>query len=337
MNNTDIKQLASLLEKKKKIFVVTHKNPDGDAIGSAIGWGRFLKNMGHEVTVSAPNEFPNFLAWIEGSENIVLYSKEADKVKQSIDQAEVIFCLDFNALQRIDETGDLIAKAKAKKVLIDHHQQPEAFPDITFSDTSACSTSQMVFEIIEALGKKELMDAGAAAALYTGIMTDTGSFKFPCTTAETHRVISELIKAGANNSEIHLAIYDNQSIDRLALVGHCLNTMEVMPQYRMAIIKVNKKDHQTYNIQKGDTEGIVNYPLSVKDIVFSAFFREDKDLVKISFRSKGSFDVNALARKYFNGGGHINAAGGISSDGLEKAIVKLKSVLPEYEKELNKK
>lgn len=336
MDKQLIQQLSELLQGRKKIFVVSHKNPDGDAIGSAIGWGRFLKNMGHEVVVSTPNEYPDFIAWIEGAKDILMYSQHPDKVKEEVAAADLIFCLDFNALQRIDETGDLIAKAKGKKVLIDHHQQPESFPDITFSDVTACSTSQMVFEIIEALGQKKLMDAGAAAALYVGIMTDTGSFKFPSTTAQTHRVISELIYAGANNAHIHQLVYDNQSMDRLKLVGHCLDTMEVLSQYKMAIIKVTKKDHQTFNIQKGDSEGIVNYPLGVKDIVFSAFFREDKDLVKISFRSKGTFDVNALARKYFSGGGHINAAGGVSSEGLEKAIQKLKDVLPEYEAELLK-
>lgn len=335
MNQQSIQQLSELLQGKKKIFVVSHKNPDGDAIGSAIGWGRFLMNMGHEVVVSTPNEYPDFISWIEGAKDILMFSKNPDQVKDKVENADLIFCLDFNALHRIDETGDLIAKAKGKKILIDHHQQPEEFPDITFSDVKACSTSQMVFEIIEALGQKNLLDAAGAAALYVGIMTDTGSFKFPSTTAETHRVVGELIAAGADNAAIHQLVYDNQSIDRLRLVGHCIDTMEVLLQYKMAIIKVTKKDHQTFNIQKGDSEGIVNYPLSVKDIVFSAFFREDKDVVKISFRSKGSFDVNALARKHFNGGGHINAAGGISNDGLEKAIQKLKDVLPQYVQELN--
>ena len=293
-------------------------------------------NMGHEVVVSTPNEYPDFISWIEGAKDILMYVKNPDQVKEKVESADLIFCLDFNALHRIDETGDLIAKAKGKKILIDHHQQPEEFPDITFSDVKACSTSQMVFEIIEALGQKNLLDAAGAAALYVGIMTDTGSFKFPSTTAETHRVVGELIAAGADNAAIHQLVYDNQSIDRLRLVGHCIDTMEVLLQYKMAIIKVTKKDHQTFNIQKGDSEGIVNYPLSVKDIVFSAFFREDKEVVKISFRSKGSFDVNALARKHFNGGGHINAAGGISNEGLEKAIQKLKDVLPQYAQELNK-
>jgi len=292
--------------------------------------------MGHEVVVSTPNEYPDFISWIEGAKDILMYVKNPDQVKEKVESADLIFCLDFNALHRIDETGDLIAKAKGKKILIDHHQQPEEFPDITFSDVKACSTSQMVFEIIEALGQKNLLDAAGAAALYVGIMTDTGSFKFPSTTAETHRVVGELIAAGADNAAIHQLVYDNQSIDRLRLVGHCIDTMEVLLQYKMAIIKVTKKDHQTFNIQKGDSEGIVNYPLSVKDIVFSAFFREDKEVVKISFRSKGSFDVNALARKHFNGGGHINAAGGISNEGLEKAIQKLKDVLPQYAQELNK-
>ncbi len=335
MDSTAIAQLGDLLAGKKKIFIVTHKNPDGDAIGSEVGWGRFLMKMGHEVTMTVPNEFPDFLNWIEGSNAILLWTTAAEKIKTAVAEADIICCLDFNALHRIDEIGELIAVAKGKKILIDHHQQPDTFPDITFSDVSACSTSQMVFEIIEALDKKELMDAGAAGALYCGIMTDTGSFKFPSTTATTHRVVGELIAAGADNAAIHQLVYDTQSLDRLYLIGHCLNTMEVLPKYKTAIIKVAKKDHYTFNIQRGDSEGIVNYPLSVKNIHLSVFMREDKDMVKISFRSKGNFDVNAIARKHFGGGGHINAAGGMFTEGLEKAVQKLKDILPEYEQELN--
>ncbi|MFM7024061.1 MAG: DHH family phosphoesterase [Flavobacteriales bacterium] len=336
MDSIAIAQLGELLAGKKKIFIVTHKNPDGDAIGSAVGWGRFLMKMGHDVTMAVPNEFPDFLNWIESSSEVLLWTVNADKIRETLSAAEIIFCLDFNSLHRIDEIGELIALAKGKKVLIDHHQQPDTFPDITFSDVTACSTSQMVFEVIEALGKKELIDAGAAGAMYCGIMTDTGSFKFPSTTATTHRVVGELIEAGADNAKIHQLVYDTQSLDRLHLIGHCLNTMEVLPAYKTAIIKVAKKDHHTFNIQRGDSEGIVNYPLSVKDIHMSVFLREDKDMVKISFRSKGSVDVNVIARKHFSGGGHINAAGGVSMEGLDKAVQKLKAILPEYAQELNK-
>jgi phosphoesterase RecJ-like protein len=336
LNSIAIAQLAELLAGPKKVFIVTHKNPDGDAIGSAVGWGRFLTKMGHEVTIAVPNEFPDFLNWIEGSAEVLLWTQHSNQIRVAVQEADVICCLDFNALQRIDEIGDLIALASGVKVLIDHHQQPDTFPDIVFSDVTACSTSQMVFEIIEALGRKDLIDAGAAGAMYCGIMTDTGSFKFPCTTATTHRVVGELIHAGAKNAEIHQSVYDTQSMDRLYLIGHCLNNMEVLPKFKTAIIKVSKKDHHTFNIQRGDSEGIVNYPLAVKDIHMSVFMREDKDLVKISFRSKGALDVNVIARKYFGGGGHINAAGGVYTEGLDKAIQKLKEVLPEYEQELNK-
>ena len=322
----ELHELKSILNNKPSVFIVTHKSPDGDAMGSSLGLAGALKKKGCSVNVIAPSEYPKFLRWIKGNEEVLVWGEDNERVKDAADKADVLFCLDFNALHRIDEVGDLVAKSKGKKVMIDHHQQPDDFADLIISDTSASSTAEMIYEFLESLGEEKLIDGDIGEALYCGIMTDTGSFRFSSTTARTHRVAGKLIDFGADHSMVHRRIYDSNTKRRLKLLGYCLMNMEVLDNKNTAIFKITREDHKTFNIQKGDTEGIVNYGLSMPNIKCSVFFREDKNIVKISFRSKDDYDVNKFAREHFNGGGHINAAGGMSNDSLEEAIGKFKKV-----------
>lgn len=326
----DFKVISDIIDNEPNVFIVTHKNPDGDAMGSSLGLANFLKKKNAQVTVVAPTEYPDFLDWIEGNDSVKVWGKDNDVIIKASQTADVIFCLDFNALHRIDEVGKLVEKSKAYKVMIDHHQQPDGFADLTISDTSACSTAEMVYEFIEKLNGVDLIDQGIGEALYCGIMTDTGSFRFPATTPKTHRITAELMERGTNHTLVQRRIYDSNSASRLKLLGHCLLNMEVMDDLGVAFIQISKKDHNRFNIKKGDTEGIVNYGLSMAHIQCSAFFREDKGIVKISFRSKDDFDVNQFARKYFNGGGHINAAGGMSRESMSSAIEKFKQNIKKF-------
>ena len=325
----ELNELKSILNNQPKVFIVTHKSPDGDAMGSSLGLAGVLKKKGCDVTVVAPTEYPKFLRWIKGNEEVLVWGENNNQIIKSAEEADVLFCLDFNALHRIDEVGDLVAKAKGKKVMIDHHQQPDDFADLMISDTSASSTAEMVYEFVENIGDDGLVDGDIGEALYCGIMTDTGSFRFPSTTVRTHRVAGEIIAKGADHAIVHRRIYDSNTQRRLKLLGYCLMNMEVLDGLKTAIIKISKEDHKTFNIQKGDSEGIVNYGLSMPHIQCSVFFREDKDIVKISFRSKDDYNVNEFARKYFNGGGHVNAAGGMSKDSLEETVARFKKIISE--------
>ena len=277
----EFQELQSILNKKAKVVIVTHKNPDGDAMGSSLGLAGILKKKGCELAVIAPTEYPTFLNWIKGNEEVLVWGKNNKLIKKFIQEADVLFCLDFNALHRIDEVGVLISESNGKKVMIDHHQQPDDFVDYMMSDTSASSTAEMVYEFIEKLGDENLIDGGIGEALYCGIMTDTGSFRFPSTTNKTHAIVGKIIEKGADHSMVHRRIYDSNTQRRLKLLGYCLMNMEVLDRYKVAIIKISQEDHKIYNIQKGDTEGIVNYGLSMSHIQCSAFFREDDDIVKI--------------------------------------------------------
>lgn len=323
----ELNELKSILNNQPKVFIVTHKSPDGDAMGSSLGLAGVLKKKGCEVTVVAPTEYPKFLNWIKGNEEVLVWGEHNEAIQKSASEADVLFCLDFNALHRIDEVGDLVAKANGKKVMIDHHQQPDDFADLMISDTTSSSTAEMVYEFVESIGDEDLVDGDIGESLYCGIMTDTGSFRFPSTTVRTHRVAGEIISRGADHAMVHRRIYDNNTQRRLKLMGHCLLTMEVLDGHKVAIMKLSKADHKTFNIQKGDSEGIVNYGLSMPHVQCSVFFREDKDIVKISFRSKDDYNVNEFARAHFNGGGHINAAGGMSKDSLEETVARFKKII----------
>jgi len=337
MNSESISAVKNLLNSPKNIVVVGHKNPDGDAIGSCLGLANFLRQKGHLVSVLMPNDFPTFLKWIPEAANITIYEKDVKKSKELVTKADIIFTLDFNALNRTGGLQDLLENAKATFVLIDHHQQPDDYATIIYSDVTMCSTSQMVFHFMEALDGLDFLNAAIATQLYVGMMTDTGSFRFPATTATTHRVIANLIDAGAKNSEIHQNVYDTNSPDRLKLLGTALNNLVLIPEYNTAFITLSQEELNTNNFKKGDTEGFVNYALSIEGIVFAIIFIENKKegIIKISLRSKGDFSVNEFSRSHFNGGGHTNAAGGRSLLSLPETIAEFSSLLPNYKKALS--
>ncbi|WP_299711317.1 bifunctional oligoribonuclease/PAP phosphatase NrnA [uncultured Tenacibaculum sp.] len=332
----NFKELSSYLETSRRIVIIGHKNPDGDAIGSTLGLKHYFDKKGHTTQVLMPNEFPDFLHWIPGVETVYRFDRQNNQCVKALSKSDIIFLLDFNALHRVgDDMKNTLSKYENDFALIDHHQQPDDFTYM-YSDTSICSTCQMVYNFIEMFDDLDLIDENIATCLYTGIMTDTGSFRFRSTTSKTHRIIADLIDKGAKNDVIHSNVYDANSFNRLQLLGRALSNLQVLPEYKTAFIPLTQKDKESFNYQKGDTEGIVNYALSVKGIVFAVIFIEDVEqkIVKISFRSKGSFSVNQFARNYFNGGGHDNAAGGRSEDSIENTIQKFTALLPKYKNEL---
>ena len=337
MNTTTIIELKKLLSTPKKVVIVPHKNPDGDAMGSTLGLCQFLKKLGHTATVIAPNDYPDFLKWIPGTEDVLIHEMDTKTSEAHILSADLIFTLDFNALHRCGAMGAPIANAEAIKIMIDHHQQPDTYAQYVYSDVSMCSTSQMVYHFIEKMERLDLIDIATGEALYTGIMTDTASFRFPLTTSTTHKVIAHLIDIGVEKSKIHNAVYDTNSFGRLQLLGCAMNNLRFLENHHTAYITLTNKELDAHGFKKGDTEGLVNYGLSLKGAKFAAIFIEhqEESIIKISFRSKGDFDVNKFARNHFNGGGHNNASGGRSDLNLEDTITKFTTLLAEYESELN--
>lgn len=336
MKKDDINSIKTLLSTPQAVVVIPHKNPDGDAIGSTLGLFHYLKSYGHQVTVIAPNDYPDFLKWMPEESTILKYETQKEKSDQFINEANIIFTLDFNDLSRIGDMQDIVAESTATKVMIDHHQQPGDYADYMYSDVSMSSTAEMVYHFIDMLDDNDKITTEIATCLYVGIMTDTGSFRFPSTTSTTHEVVSDLISKGAKNSEIHNNIYDTNSYSRLQLLGRALSNLRVIPEYRTAYITLSQEELNTFNFKKGDTEGFVNYGLSLEGIIFAAIFIESQQekIIKISLRSKGEFSVNELSRAHFNGGGHTNAAGGRSELNMKQTIDKFISILPLYTEDL---
>lgn len=326
--------LTELLASPKKIVITTHHKPDGDAMGSSLGLYNFLIQLGHHATVIAPTDYPDFLSWLPGNGDVIIYTEHTEKSAALIANANLIFCLDFNALGRINDMGALVGASKAYKIMIDHHLEPEDFDDYRHWNINACATAQLVFDfVVNELHQPELINKDVATCLYTGIMTDSASFRLPNTTSTVHRIVADLIDAGAVNWRIHELVYNNASEGRLRFLGHCLaNCLEVLPEYDTAIIAVSKDDLQKFDVETGDTEGIVNYALSMANIKLAAFIVERGDKVKLSLRSKGEFPANEICKKYFSGGGHRNAAGGSSTDSLQEVVQQFKTILPEYKK-----
>jgi len=323
-------ELQSFLETPKNIVIVGHRNPDGDAMGATLGLCHYLKKKGHIPTVVVPNEYPKFLHWLPGSDTTYRFDWQNSQSQRAINASDIIFLLDFNALHRVGyDMQNTLESYQKDFVLIDHHQQPDEFTYM-YSDTEMCSTCQMVYHFIEKMGDIDLLDSDIATCLYTGIMTDTGSFRFRSTTSLTHRVIANLIDNGAENDRIHSNVYDSSSYGRLQLLGQALSNLKVLPAYKTAYITLTDQEKVANNFTKGDTEGIVNYALSIEGVVMAAIFIEDKEqeIIKISFRSKGTFSVNQFARDNFSGGGHDNAAGGKSDLSMDETIKKFNSLLP---------
>ena len=327
--------IKAIVENASNIVITTHKSPDGDAIGSSLALFHFLKKMNKQVTVVVPDAFPKFLNWMEGTTTILNYEEQKTKVLPIIEQADLIFSLDYNGLSRIGDLAEPIGASDATKIVIDHHQNPQEFAQHYIVDTASCSTAQLVYEFIEGLGELQYIDEVVGSCIYCGIMTDTGSFRFPSTTAKTHRIIAHLIELGVDGAQIHEQVYDTYSMNRLELLGYALTEkMKVFPELNAAYISLSQKELSRFNFQKGDTEGLVNYPLSIDGIKFAALITEKENDISISFRSKGNFYVNELANKYFDGGGHVYAAGGRSLLTLEETIVKLEEVIQSYKSEL---
>lgn len=336
MNSERIAAVKKLLSVPQKIVIVPHKNPDGDAIGSSLALWHYLRNSGQQAVIVSPNDYPKFLKWMPGNEHILNFERENSQALEAIESASVVFTLDFNHLGRIGQMHSVLEQKAATFIMIDHHQAPSDYAEIMYSDVLMSSTCEMVYNFIEFLGDQNTITPEIANCLYTGIMTDTGSFKFSSTTSRTHQVVANLIEKGAENTKIHHHIYDTNSPSRLHLLGCALKNMVILTAYRTAYITLTQEELDTYNYQKGDTEGFVNYGLTLENICFAVIFIENREegIIKISFRSEGDFSVNEFARNHFNGGGHDNAAGGKSDHNMKETTAHFVSLLEQYKDKL---
>lgn len=332
----DIDAIGRLLAEPQTVLITTHQNPDADAMGSSLALAGYLRKKGHRVTVVTPTEYPQSLHWMAGNDSVIAFDeKQRIAVSQLIDSASAIFCLDFSAIDRIKELAPMVRQARATKVLIDHHLEPESFADAALWDPTAASTTELVFRLIVELGDKNLIDVPIAECLYAGLMTDTGSFRHSNTTGNVHRMAAELVDLKIDVSSIHRRIFDNVSLDKFRLLGYVLNEkLKVLPEYKFAYITLTDAELKQYRSKTGDTEGMVNYALSVDGVVMAAILIDRLDEIRISFRSIGNFSVRDLSSAHFNGGGHRNAAGGRSSLSLQETEQKLLSILPQYQQQL---
>ncbi len=328
-SDKDITSVDVLIKNSKKIVITTHHKPDGDAMGSSLGLYSYLKQRGCDVYVVTPSEYPEFLNWLPNNDLVINFENAKNTATELISTADLIFCLDFNFLNRVEKMESVLRNSSAKKVLIDHHLDPEKVYDIAFSFTEACSTCELVYRFIVAMGDKAKLTKDIAECLYCGIMTDTNSFRYQSMRAEVHRIIAELMEAGAENYKIHERIYDVSTENRLRLLGYTLkDKLIVLPEFNTAYIALSIAELEMFNFKSGDTEGLVNYALSINGIRLAAFFSESLDIIKISFRSKGDFSVKEFSGKYFNGGGHKNASGGRSDLPLNETVKKFIDLLP---------
>ena len=324
-------ELQQILSSPKNIVITTHHKPDGDALGSSLGLLNYLSKKGHHVTMVSPSEYPEFLSWMKGSSAVIDFIRNPKSAQKAFEVAEIVFCLDFNDPRRVEKMMDLLITSKAIKVLFDHHLDALNFCNYQFSFPNSCATAEIIYHFILANGDQALIDPDIAECFYTGIMTDTGSFRFDNVSADTHIVAAGLLAAGAKHTKIHDLIYDNYSEMRLHFLGHCLkDKLVVLPEFFAAYIAVSKEEMDVYKHQPGDLEGIVNFALSIKGIKIAVLFSERDGLVKMSFRSKSGYSVKEIAEKHFEGGGHKNAAGGRSTLSLEETVNKFKGLLSSY-------
>ena len=328
--------LRKELAKPQQIVVTAHHKPDGDALGSSLAMYHWLKAKGHAVNVVLPSDFPTFLDWMPGRQDVVIYPQNKTESDALIASADIIFCLDFNGLTRIHAMAESVRDAKGLKVMIDHHLDPDGFDDFRHWDSNAAATAQLVYDfIVNLMAEPDAITADIATCLYTGIMTDTGSFRFQSTTAEIHLIIADLIGRGAKNWEIHEQVYNSNTENRLKFLGYCLlNRLEVLPEYRTALFSISREDLGRFHITTGDTEGLVNYALSISGMKLAALIIDRTEQVKLSLRSIGDFPCNEVCKEHFNGGGHRNAAGGNSNEPLPDVVKKFKALLPEYKTRL---
>ena len=330
----NVDHVEKWFEKADKIVIVSHVSPDGDAIGSSLGLYHFLTSQDKNVHVIVPNAFPDFLKWMPGAKDIIQYNRYKDFADKLIQEADVICCLDFNVLSRIDDMEEAVKNAPGRKMLVDHHLYPGDFAKILISHPGISSTSELVFRLICQLGNFSDISKEGAECIYTGMMTDTGGFTYNSNNREIYLIIGELLSKGIDKDEIYRRVFNTYSEDRLRLMGYVLyDKMQVYPEFNAALITLSRAEQKKFRYVKGDTEGFVNMPLSIKNVCFSAFLREDteKDMIKISLRSVGTFPCNQVAADFFNGGGHLNASGGEFYGPMEEAIALFKQALVKYE------
>lgn len=333
----EISALKALLSTPQKIVITTHANPDADALGSSLGLYHFLKNRGHHTEVITPTAYPEFLHWMEGNDQVIVHSEDTDtQVSESIRNADLICCLDFSGLKRIKDLGDKVGNAPGKKLLVDHHLNPENFAEYELWDQKAAATAELIYDLILLLDGKSEINPAIAEALYAGIMTDTGSFKHGSTSAKIHRTVAELIDHGTDVNKVSRLIYDTNSLNKLRFIGYALmEKLIVNVEHHVAYFVISDEEHDRFHLKSGDTEGLVNYALSIKGIVVAAIIMEKDDEVKMSFRSVGDYAVNDFASEHFNGGGHKNAAGGLSDGNLEETVEKFKTLIPQFQQTHN--
>jgi len=335
MTETDFTEVKKVLATPKDIIIFGHRNPDGDAIGSSLGLMHYLNKFGHQVKVLYPSDYPANFGWMKGVDDAIIFDHDEALAARAIEKAEVAFFLDFNSLSRIDRMGELVNDVDCVKINIDHHLDPDYFADYLWWKHDASSTCEMVYKFIVKLGDEDKIDVTIGECLFTGLITDTGSFKFS-TNPDVYSICGNLKKIGVDDRLIQQRLFQNLDEKHLRILGQALgHRMQIFPEYRTGLIYLTRKDFDQFNIQRGDTEGIVNYLLSLQDVRMAIFVTQQPNIVKLSLRSKGSFSVQEIATKYFNGGGHLNASGGYQHAGLGKTLDKIKSILPEYKDKLN--
>lgn len=326
-----IEAVHDLLSKSGSIVITTHKNPDGDAIGSSLAMAHYLRMKGHEPQIIAPTDYGAFLKWMPGTEDVVIYEGNEAGAEHLLQKADLVFCLDFNDLGRTQAFSKPLEANNAPKVLIDHHLEPDGFQDAALWNSGASATAELVYDFINDSGDKALIDSNIASCIYTGIITDSGSFRFASVTAKVHRITAHLLETGIDHVKIHEWIYDSFSENSLKFFGHCfMSKLSLFPEYRTALIEVTEEDLKAFGVDKNQTEGLVNFALSIRNVVFAAVIKESEQQAKISFRSKDRFPANEFAREFFEGGGHLNASGGICKEGMEKAGQKFRQGLENY-------
>lgn len=330
--------LEAFLATPKKISITTHANPDADALGSSLGFYHFLKQRGHTVSVISPTDYPEFLNWMPGQADVIINNdKTATEVKELFHQADLICCLDFSGLSRIRKLGDVVKEAPGKKLLVDHHLNPEDFADFKVWDNKASATAELIYDIIIALNGRDEITREIAECLYAGIMTDTGSFRHSSTSAKVHRTVADLMECGADVNKVSRLIYDTNTLNRLRFTGYALmEKLTVHENKQIAYFVITAEEHERFHLKSGDTEGLVNYALSIKGIQVAAIIMEKDGEVKMSFRSIGNYSVNDFASDHFSGGGHRNAAGGLSDLNLEDTVAKFKDLIPTFATKYNR-
>jgi len=318
-------------DSSKSIVLVPHTNPDGDAMGSVLGLWRVLYNAGFSVKIVSPTKYPEFYHWMDGHEQVINYSHHPKQSARAFAESDLLICMDFNQLSRLGDMKSLVEGFAGKKILVDHHPNPGNFTDLIISDITFSSTAELIFTVLQATEFASFIDCNAATSFFTGIMTDTGSFAYNVSNPNTFEAVARLTRIGIDQQAIYSKVYDNYSADRMRLMGFCLsNRMTVYPEYHAACMYISREDQKAFNFVTGDNEGFVNMPLSIKGVVFSVLFTEKEKYIKASFRSKGDFAVNEVCEKYFNGGGHLNAAGGEYYASLQDTIAQFEKILPEF-------